>query len=476
MGKGDLAMRHVKATVEQFIDKWTLFKRGDRLLIACSGGVDSVALLHFLAGCQKERGIEVAAVHVDHMLRGEESALDGVLVQKLCEQLEIPFFAGRVPVPELIEQRGGNVQAVCRTERYAFFSEVMKKKHFTTLVTGHHAEDQLETVLMQLTKGRMPIGMPMKRTVDGGILIRPFLPCKKSELYAYTETHQLQYREDPSNHSEVYMRNRFRQHIVPMILAENDAAAEKFVENAGRLQEDLELLERFAKEQFERIVQFTSEGLPTLHNNEVSSMHPALQRRLITLLLNYLYTDQNEPIEMNAALIEQLLHHLSIRQGNVSIDLPQGYKLIREYDKLTFTRSLGKTRYERQEISKGVPVRWGGMQLFWTEAENPNVMELIEQADESMYFNLPNNALPLMVRQRENGDRLLLPGMLQSKRLSRLLIDEKIGVSERDHLPVIVTAEGEVCAVPSVRYGMLFSRDRTKGEKYIFTMKKVGAN
>ncbi|WP_172794017.1 tRNA lysidine(34) synthetase TilS [Sporosarcina sp. HYO08] len=467
-------MRHFTATIDQFIDKWALLKRGDRLLIACSGGVDSVALLHFLASHQKDRSIEVAAVHVDHMLRGEESALDGILVQALCEQLKIPFFAGRIPVPELIEQRGGNVQAVCRAERYTYFSEVMKKNNFTTLVTGHHAEDQLETVLMQVTKGRMPIGMPIKRMVDGGLLIRPFLPCKKADLYAYAETHQLQYREDPSNQSDVYMRNRFRHHILPVILTENDAAAEKLVENAGRLQEDLELLERFAKEQFERIVQFTNEGFPTLYNNEIASMHPALQRRLITLLLNYLYTDQNEPIETTAALIEQLLHHLSNQQGNVSIDLPQGYKLIREYDKLTFTKSSEKPLYEQQGIPKGVPIRWGEMWLFWTEVDDPNGMEWLEGADESMYFNMPDNALPLTVRHRKNGDRILLSGMSQSKRLSRLFIDEKIGAIERDHLPVILTAEGEVCAVPSVRYGMSFSRNRTKREKYIFIVKKMG--
>ena len=106
---------------------------------------------------------------------------------------------------------------------------------------AHHAEDQLETVLMQVAKGRRPIGMPVKREMDGGILIRPFLPVMKDELYSYCAGHGLQYREDPSNESDAYMRNRFRHHLLPLILDENPSAAENVVETTGWLQEDDDL-------------------------------------------------------------------------------------------------------------------------------------------------------------------------------------------------------------------------------------------
>ena len=103
-------------------------------------------------------GIEVAAIHVDHKLRGKESAADGTFVARLCEVYGIPFFGGSVPVPAIIEKDGGNVQAVCREGRYAFFEEIMTKHGYDVLATAHHAEDQLETVLMQVTKGSQPFG------------------------------------------------------------------------------------------------------------------------------------------------------------------------------------------------------------------------------------------------------------------------------------------------------------------------------
>ena len=186
---------------------------GDRVLVACSGGVDSVTLLHYLATNKQYFQIEVAAVHVDHMLRGVESAADGVLVAELCAQLNVPFYGGHVPVPEIIEKRGGNVQAVCREGRYTYFSEVMVKHNYQILATAHHGEDQLESVLMQVTKGVTPSGMPIKREIEGGTLIRPFLPTVKELLYQYAVENNSPFHEDPSNESDAYMRNRFRQHI-----------------------------------------------------------------------------------------------------------------------------------------------------------------------------------------------------------------------------------------------------------------------
>ena len=114
-------------SIFRFITKESLITEGNRVLIACSGGIDSVVLLHFMAMNSEKLGIEVAAVHVDHMLRGAESEEDGVFVRELCKTYGIPFFGGSVPVPEIITKDGGNVQAVCREGRYSFFSQMMRR-------------------------------------------------------------------------------------------------------------------------------------------------------------------------------------------------------------------------------------------------------------------------------------------------------------------------------------------------------------
>lgn len=464
-------MKQFRELILRFIQEESLVTSGDRVLVACSGGVDSIALLHFMAINRKRLGIEVAAVHVDHMLRGKQSEEDGTLVKELCEQLKIPFYGGQVPVPELIAKSGGNVQAVCRDERYAFFAEIMHSNDYRILATAHHAEDQLETVLMDITKGRIPVGIPISRILESGLLIRPLLPVVKESLYTYVKENNLQFNEDPSNESDAYMRNRYRRHLVPQIMTENASAPEKVFTMTRHLQEDEAFLQALAKEQIEEHVGYTQDGLPTMSSYTLMGMPTALQRRVITLLLGYLYVDENLFVGYKSSLIEQIMHHLYSSDGNVSIDLPLSYHFLREYDKLTFVKEREKLNLETQKLLlKDVQTDWvNGQWFYWSYLEDVPPCMLVD-AKEVMYFNLPNGSLPLSIRGRRDGDRILLSGMDSSKRLSRLFIDEKIRLTERDKLPVVVTNHDEVCAVPGLRYGNCFTKNKVSMSKYIFVV------
>ena len=152
-------MRDFEQKVLQFIDSEHLVNEGNRLLIACSGGVDSMALLTFFDKYKKMLGIELFVAHVDHMLRGEQSAGDRMFVEQFCESRNIPCFSTAIPIPQLLAERGGNSQAVCRKERYAFFTAIMQEQAIDTLVTAHHADDQLESILMGLAKAGTVTGM-----------------------------------------------------------------------------------------------------------------------------------------------------------------------------------------------------------------------------------------------------------------------------------------------------------------------------
>src|SRR5699024_7968318 len=154
--------------------------------------------------------IEVGAIHVDHMLRGAESAEDAFVVKQLCEEFGLPFYSEQVPIRAILESQGGNMQQVCRQQRYARLEQTMKSEQFTVLATAHHADDQLETVLIQLSKGQSLNGMPIQRAFHSGKIVRPFLPLKKSELYTYTTQCKIKFREDPSNQQDYYLRNRMR--------------------------------------------------------------------------------------------------------------------------------------------------------------------------------------------------------------------------------------------------------------------------
>ena len=161
----------------------------DRVLVAVSGGMDSMALLHFLYKYRIQLQIELCAVHVDHMLRGEQSAEDCRFVEAFCKERHITIFSKAIPIPSIIEEENGNVQAICRRERYRYFEETMEKQQFNKLVTAHHADDQLESILMALTKGAIVKGIQgiqaIRPLFENHFVVRPFLAVTKEEIGQY---------------------------------------------------------------------------------------------------------------------------------------------------------------------------------------------------------------------------------------------------------------------------------------------------
>lgn len=456
--------------VSAFIRQEQMVQTGDRVLIACSGGVDSVVLLHFLSEQSAQFGIEVGAIHVDHCLRGEESRIDGQVVEELCKGLGIPFYGTTLPVPDLLESMGGNTQEVCRIGRYRLFEETMREHGFSVIAIAHHAEDQLETVLMQLSKGQMPKGMPAFRPFGEGKLIRPFLPLMKEDLYEYVKLRTLPFREDPSNEKDDYTRNRYRHHILPVLLHEHPAAAENSVRMAAGLQEDEDFLNHQAKEQLHQLIRLSDNGVPKIHSAKFRSMHVALQKRVIPLLLEYLYNGEILPAFYNADLLNLLIHQLTQDVGSAVIDLPKGWMLQRDYGISTFVQS------DREKlVNQAVPfppdkwVQWGSVKLRWCKASDVDGTTL-DNISEWRYFQLENGARPSIVRSRQPGDRIQLSGMDQPKRVSRLLIDEKVKQSMRDSIPVVVSDQGDVCAIPGIRYSASFTKKPSDDQAYILMM------
>lgn len=459
-------MDRLETVFQQYIQTHSLVQANERILIACSGGVDSMVLLHLFHRFQDEFNIVIGAAHVDHMLRGEQSAADGALVQSFCAAHHIPFYDGAVAVPEKVKQSNGNVQQICREGRYAFFSTVLETEGYDVLATAHHGEDQLETLLMQLTKGRSLLGMPRERTFQQQRLIRPLLFAEKQALYHYAEEYQIPYREDPSNQSIEYMRNRFRHTIIPKLMEENAS----LVQSVGRIvqdaQEDEKLLQKMTKDWIQLHLQWTDEGYPMMEIERFKQMDTALQRRSIHLLLNYLY-DQKHPVLYKSEMIDQLLFHIQQNEGTISIDLPDDFQFIREYHLFLF-RKKTVTQLTGKSLPKGQKVFWGEhLWLYWDEIEQVQ-QEVLSEAIETTFFHIDNDALPLHVRTRREGDRMFLQGLDRRKKVSRIMIDEKVGRTVRARLPLVVTNQGRVIAIPTLRYGCPFTTVQTERCEYIF--------
>lgn len=457
-------MENFQTLMMQYIKEHKLLEAGDNVLVGCSGGIDSMVLLYFLNSIKTELGISVAAVHVDHMLRGEESCEDRLFTEEKAKQWGIKCFSRAIPIPEILEKKGGNKQQLCRTERYSYFLEVMEQTGATKFATAHHADDQLETILMSGLRGSLQdgsFGMRAIRPFGRGYLIRPQLAVVKEQIAAYAKVQDILYREDSSNAEAAYTRNRLRQHVLPFLKEENNRVSQNFVELAEDMQQDQQFLQELAEQKLARIIKVENEEIILSAKSFRVEAH-ALQKRMVLLLLNYLYNPKQVPLTRQ--LVEQMQEMLQSSSGTVFLHLPQNYIAIRQYDEVLLSRQSQETVTEPTSsiiTENWTPIYQGRQYKVMPTARQ----EQIENAA-TWYFQAPENA-SFFLRSRKPGDRILLAGMNHPKKLSRLMIDEKIPVPKRESWPVITTDENELLLVPGIRASALVSRQKRDGDNWV---------
>lgn len=465
-------MKQFEYTVENLIEETALFTSRDRLLVACSGGVDSMALLHFLLEYQKKYGVELVVAHVDHMLRGDVSAEDRKFVEAFCERHHLKCVSVAIQIKRIVEREGGNMQAVCRQERYRFFEEQMKQNNCQYLVTAHHADDQLETMLMNLAKSPSAAGMQgikLKRPFANGFVIRPFLQATKLEILDYLQNKGGAYREDSSNAKDSYTRNRIRHHILPLLKSENPKVSQHAVEISRQLEEDDRFLMTLADERFQQIVSKTNEMCFELEIKELLSEPVALQKRLILILLNYIYKDTNTA--QSSILCLSILKLIQTQNGSAMLNLPQQMVAKREYGKLFIQKLQSHQELACQHITLNEWTEYEGYRVYIGDSSK-HVTAQSGLGD--VYYIEPSLLnFPIHIRPRKDGDRIHLSGMASAKRIARLLIDEKVPLAKRDSLPILVDGKNEVLAVLGIRVSNIFSKARRQEDDYIIIIQRV---
>ncbi|SDO27497.1 tRNA(Ile)-lysidine synthase/bifunctional protein TilS/HprT [Psychrobacillus sp. OK028] len=444
--------------VKKYIEQHQLIQSGDRLLLACSGGADSVAAVLTFYELKEFYNIKLGIVHTDHQLRGDESAGDMDFVEQLANRLDIPFYGATLEVPARVEAEGGNVQVICREERYAYFDTIMQQEHFDKLVLGHHADDQIETIVMSLVRGSLAsslTGIPITRPFSNGSIIRPFLCVTKEEILDFVQVQEQSYRHDPSNDKHTYTRNRLRHTVVPLLRQENVHVADSIRTFVEKQQQDDIFLQKLAKEKFDQLVTIQSKSSFFMDTIEFSEIPVALQRRVILILLKYLYDSSNTLL--NNRLIESILAACNEQDGNTMIHLPKGFFLKRHYSQVQFSSyPIHSLPIQTQLIDEDCWSTVGaGYSIYLTRNLNEQV-----PSDEKWFIQLENDSLPLSVRPRMEGDRIHLKGMSTPKKVSRLFIDEKIPTEERVVWPILVSAKNDIMAVIGLRYGQQFEKNR----------------
>lgn len=385
----------------EFIRRYGLISPGDRVICAVSGGTDSVALLVALYLLRENLGITLEAAHFNHRLRGEESDGDEAFVKALCDRYEIPLHLGS---GQIVPGKKG-LEAAAREARYAFLRGLPGK-----IATAHTADDNAETVLLHLVRGAGLKGLGGIAPVNGRV-IRPMLTVTRREVELFSAEYALPHREDSTNATDLFLRNRIRRKVMPLLAQENPSLAETMSTMALGLREDEKYLSQMA-----------GEALPAV--TELREMHPALRVRALERFLKE--NGVPEPEKRHIALMEQLVFS---DKPSARADFPGGVVIARRYDTL---EALGEAQpLPERVLEGGLELPELGLRAVCVAAE-----EIVNTPD--TFTVVPRGKM--VIRSRCPGDRILLSG--GTKSLKKLFIDRKIPARQRNQIPVVCDEAG----------------------------------
>ncbi|GCL74543.1 tRNA lysidine(34) synthetase TilS [Paenibacillus sp. JMULE4] len=444
----------LSAKIERYIRDETLIEPGDGVVVAVSGGPDSVALLHLLFALSDRYGWRLVVAHVNHGFRGLESDREAELVSELAQRLGLPLASTYIDMPRYIEETGLNTQAAAREKRYAFLLDTAVRYQARRIALAHHADDQAETVMMRMLRGTGPSGLagiPIRRKEKNDVeLIRPLLRIYKSELLHYCSAQGLPYCTDSSNLQTKYFRNQIRLDVLPFLSRYNDQLPSALNRLAEMMAGEDDYLEAETLRLYKAHVSRKNDAW-FWSAEWFSGVHVALQRRLIKLILSYLASD---PESIDFLKIEQMrIAALSKQPTNFRRVIGQNITLSREYDQIAVhTMVLSPLPYV-YEIKKNQPellipetgVRAEFRWLIGT-TEKPQTRDMY-----SACFDVDELAFPVIFRSRRPGDRMRPLGLNGSKKVKDMFIDGKLPLSLREKIPIVTDAKGRILWLPGVR-------------------------
>lgn len=455
----DPSMNRLVEQVRRTSREYHLWSPGDCIIVAVSGGPDSVALLHILnqLGRDNEMGLNLVCAHVNHGFRGLESDKEAEFVAEIAAKLDIPFELGSFDVPAYMKETGKGTQLAAREKRYEFLHSVADKYGAKSIALAHHADDQAETVMMRLLRGSGPTGlagMKITRHERNVELIRPLLRIYKTELVRACQSANIPYVTDSSNLLNKYDRNAVRLDVLPFLGQYNGQLVASLNRLAEVIGDEDDYMQQEVVHVYDNLVSQVDGGL-AFKVPQFASLHAALQRRLIKLILDYL------PFNMEESDFVKIE---SIRKGAVqdrpttwSLDLGGGLCCLREYDIIRFVqnvadRDLSGYSYSVDPFRTEVPIPWAGHRLQFMRSEAEHIVKQSNKVgkDEAV-FDADQLVYPLTVRSRLPGDIMRVMGLDGSKKVKDIFIDEKIPPSLRSQIPIVSDAEGQILWIAGIR-------------------------
>ena len=421
---------------KKHITKEFPFLKDTKLLIAISGGVDSVVLFHLL----HKLNYDVSLAHCNFKLRGKESDLDEEFIKNLNQISANQIFTISFDTEKYAIENKLSTQIAARELRYNWFQKLITEHKFDYVLTAHHADDNLETFLIHLTRGSGLDGFTGIPKVNGNI-VRPLLAFSRKEILNYAKDHDIEWREDASNASNKYIRNKIRHQVLPVLKEINPSILDSFATTLENLQESKQIIEdrieNIASEVLEKEANFIKIDIEKIKELSNSKAY------LYQLLKSYHFTEWNDVYDLlNAQSGKQVFSktHRLLKDRDVLI-----------LSKIDLSNSIEMAFQIEEEI---------------TEITNPihlTFKEVIEKSTENkqtIYVDKDLLKYPLMLRKWEKGDYIYPLGMQGKKKLSKYFKDEKFSLIDKENTWLLCNAENQIMWIINHRQDRRFVKNK----------------
>ena len=426
------------------------FKLNDIIVIGCSSGPDSMALVDMLLKIREKYQLLLVVAHVNHNVR-MESYEEAEYLKSYCANNDIVFETMNID-----EYGDDNFHNEARNIRYNFFEMLVKKYKADDLMTAHHGDDLVETVLMRIVRGSNLSGYSgFKKVVvmDDYKIVRPLINFTKEELENYDFDNNVKFFVDSSNDKDKYTRNRYRKKVIPFLKEEDKDVHLKFLKFSEELDEASRFIDKERDKALERCLNGNSINIDAFLKED-----SFIQKEILYYVLSDFY--QDDLILVNDKHIVLLFNLISSGKANCFVNLPNEVVANKSYNMLELKReTLEITSYE---------IEFDNYVLLPDNHVIERVNDINDNSNNVCRLNSSDISLPLIVRSRKIGDRIRVKGMVGSKKVKDVFINAKVKLSDRDSWPIVVDSKGNIVWIPGIKKSVY---DRKKSDGYDIILK-----
>ncbi len=433
-------MQKVQAILNKYLAK------AHTIIVGCSGGPDSMFLVHALLEYRLHHPINIVIAHVDHHIRAT-SQRDLFFVKDFCQSNDL-----LLETTTLNEIK--HTEAHLRTKRYEFFQELITKYQADMLLTAHHADDLMETILMRLTRGsnlRGYSGFPILNTNGAYPIFRPLINLTKEQIINYNQTNNIKYVLDETNTLPNYTRNRYREQILPFLKKENPLVHQKFLEFSEELIKVQNVIDKIVDEYLAKYCHHQVLDLTNLSQEDELISQKIIEKYLAILYPDNLYLITKKHLNLVLKLVAN--------PTNSSLNLPNNLTLIKEYNLLKTSKLSTPKSYEMPLLDK-------------QELPNGYIIEITQETEDTSNYTIRLNSaeitLPLIVRSKRPKDIMTIKNLNGHKKIQDILINSKVPKEARAIYPVLTDSQNTILWLPGLKKSKF---DKSKQEKYDIIVK-----